>query len=316
MCIIVVKPAGQRFPAWKTLKRCFEENPDGSGIMWNDNEGKVHIKKGFMTYAEFRKALKGVKQTITDDNAVVMHFRIKTHGEVSKECCHPFPLAGKLDMLRELECVSDFGIAHNGVITNMVTNNKKSDTMDYIINVLYPMYKLAGENWTSDKYVRNVIERTLGYSRLAIIDGTGDCTMIGSFIEDDGCFYSNSSYKEASYMGKNWGISGSIVKSNSSVANPYSYDWDDFDDESEDWSANKYWTDDDPWDDDYVSEEDINKFYDECPDEFVCFEHCPDYEACEDNRSWFCKNSDECYHYVMDYFAGENNVIERNYPMS
>lgn len=33
MCIIVCKPEGAAMPSTDTLRRCFEENPDGAGFM-------------------------------------------------------------------------------------------------------------------------------------------------------------------------------------------------------------------------------------------------------------------------------------------
>jgi hypothetical protein len=45
----------------------------------------------------------------------------------------------------------------------------------------------------SDKLM--LIEELIGTSKLAFIDNTGDITLLGNFIEDDGYIYSNQSYK-------------------------------------------------------------------------------------------------------------------------
>lgn len=42
MCIIVYKPEGATMPSTDTLRRCFEENPDGAGFMWPER-GRVQL---------------------------------------------------------------------------------------------------------------------------------------------------------------------------------------------------------------------------------------------------------------------------------
>lgn len=286
MCIIVVKPAGVEFPTWKTLQTCFENNSDGAGIMWNGADGKVHISKGYMEYGKFRKALKKVKREVTDETAVVMHFRIKTHGEVSKECCHPFPVEGKLDLLRELEMATEFGVAHNGILLGMDTNAKKSDTMDYVMRVLYPLRKMSGENWLHDKYVRSVVESTLQDCRLAIIDGNGDLVTVGNFTEENGVLYSNNTYKQ-----KTWASSYKGSWYPTKYTYPLFEDVDEDDDKAD--GA-------DGFVEDYDDEELIQIMHNNCPCADICLEFCPDRHICEHDLEWYCRNEDECWKYIKD----------------
>ena len=197
MCIVVVKPAGHELPTWATLENCFDGNPDGAGFMYND-KGLVHIRKGFMDWNDFKKAFKEEKKTFDwKESAIVFHFRIKTHGEVSRECCHPFPIVGDLKRLRKTEISSRFGIAHNGVIYGMHTDALTSDTMAYIMGVVAPCIKLCED--ISDKSMDTIIRTTLGSSKLALLDGAGNIKLFGQFIEEDGIYYSNRSYED-------WGI--------------------------------------------------------------------------------------------------------------
>lgn len=224
MCIIVVKPAGVEFPTWKTLKNCFDANPDGAGFMYNNGNGDVSIEKGFMTWSAFRKAVKLLKRRITNDTNVVMHFRIATHGEVSRECCHPFPLSNKIEKLRMTETDCNVGIAHNGIIHGRKTSKLKSDTMDYIQNFLHPLYKL-NRGFYQNKASENIIEETIDGSRLAIIDGKGSLKMYGRWYSDFGCYFSNTSYE---------GIPR--ISPYSSASNgAWSEWWDEYDDDDVDW---------------------------------------------------------------------------------
>ena len=56
MCIIAAKPAGVAMPSAEKIENMWNRNSDGAGIMYAvDN--KVHIEKGFMTYASFNAKL-------------------------------------------------------------------------------------------------------------------------------------------------------------------------------------------------------------------------------------------------------------------
>lgn len=226
MCIIVVKPKGEEFPTWKTLETCFDNNGDGAGFMWNDGKGGVSIRKGFMEFSSFKKAIKELKRNMTKDTAVVMHFRIKTHGEVSRECCHPFPLENSLERLRLTECSCRWGVAHNGIITGRMTNARCSDTMDYVMKVLYPLMKVGGSDWLQSKWVQNLIVDTCDSTKFAILNGNGNVKLIGNFQSKDGCFFSNSTYETSRYTYGSF-TNGAAPKqqSTSIVHSPKYYDW-------------------------------------------------------------------------------------------
>ena len=196
MCIIVAKPRNTQLPTWNTLEKCFKRNPDGAGFMYS-HEGVVHIKKGFMTFGEFKKAFREEKKHFDfEKEAVVFHFRIATHGEVSKECCHPFAVSTDLDRLRETEVTARYGCAHNGIIYGRNTNNRKSDSMDYIMNIVAPLARLTRTDLCRDKYALNILKDTLGNTnKLAIMDGEGNVRLVGAFTEDKGVYYSNTTYK-------------------------------------------------------------------------------------------------------------------------
>lgn len=209
MCIIVVKPKGIEMPDTDTLVNCDLRNPDGSGFMLADGE-TVRIRKGFMDFAEFAEAFdEETAELDAKETAIVMHFRIATHGDVVPGCCHPFPLTDDEETLLSTSCDCPIGVAHNGVISGMSTNSHRSDTMDYISRILTPLAKMA-----PDFLYRNeafeLLEATCK-SKLAIMDATGHIMLVGDFEEsDDGVLYSNGSYKPrkstvAKSVGMNWG---------------------------------------------------------------------------------------------------------------
>lgn len=193
MCIIVVVPAGIDMPSDDTLKECFRRNPDGAGFMWSDGK-EVHIRKGFMTWEDFEKALGDEFDAghIFTDSTVVMHFRITTSGRTQPKCCHPFPISDKKEDLQATSFDSRFGIAHNGVIRWCHTEDGWSDTMDYVAGVVAPLAHMHPSfMYSSD--AKELLKKTCG-SKLAIINHAGEYMLVGEFNEENGVYYSNTSY--------------------------------------------------------------------------------------------------------------------------
>ena len=190
MCIIVYKPTGQVCPSWKTLKTCFNNNPDGCGFMYAEN-GEVHIHKGFMSWRGFKTAFKPYKNRT--DLPITLHFRITTNGATLPQNCHPFPLSSKIGELRELDLDCNVGIAHNGIISMTSYANKISDTMEFI-------RKYAGCIITSPTWYYNAnAGKLLGEiikSKMLVLSGDGHGEIVGDGWDyEDGIWYSNSTYK-------------------------------------------------------------------------------------------------------------------------
>lgn len=208
MCIIVAKPKNVKMPDVDTLRNCFDNNRHGAGYMKATGKS-VEIRKGFMKWEEFEKAI--TAEGDLTDCAVVMHFRIATHGKVQPSCCHPFPVTDDLKRLGSSECRDTLCAAHNGVIEGMATSDNVSDTMAYIIDVLSPLRRLTPSLIYSEDALR-IVEATLG-SKMALLDASGELVTIGDFQEHSGVLYSNSSYTKRV----------TAFRSYSSV-------WDDYDD--------------------------------------------------------------------------------------
>lgn len=204
MCIIVYKPSTAKMPTKATLKQCWENNKDGAGYMFPSKD-KVIIKKGFMNFKEFYKSLMYDKSQYGEFTPFVLHFRISTQGGVNKECTHPFPLSTEMEYLKKLRVKCECGIAHNGIIE--LTSDKwnktvtYSDTMKFITDYLTLI--ITSKQWYKDPLKVKLIER-LADSKLAIMMGDGNVTLIGDFIESDGCFYSNNYFREDRYAKKSY----------------------------------------------------------------------------------------------------------------
>ncbi len=199
MCIIAVKPKNKKIQDKKILERCFTINRDGAGYMYVNKEKKVVIKKGFMTFNAFYKALmKDYKDNNLEKQNLIMHFRIGTSGKNKLGCTHPFPITDNMNDLELTECKTNIGICHNGIVQGFNSyTNQYSDTQLYIATVITPIIRL---NLQAYKFrdIQELILKTTN-SKWAILNKFDEYYLIGDFIEDDGYFYSNESFRPRVY---------------------------------------------------------------------------------------------------------------------
>jgi predicted glutamine amidotransferase len=204
-------------PATTTIENMWYNNSDGAGLMYA-KAGTVHIEKGFMTLKDFKKALKRLEKNIDTTSApIILHFRITTHGGTSPGNCHPFPITEKLPLLQMTKCKTSLAVAHNGMIDIKPSRKDISDTTEYILSQLAPLYQLKKDFYrqpAGKKLIYNAIK-----SKMVFLDGNGRIETVGDFITgDDGILYSNTSYR----------------------ARTVYYDWDIWEDYSLRWYESKH----------------------------------------------------------------------------
>lgn len=202
MCIIVYKPKQKPLPKKEILQNCFNNNDDGAGYMYAKNN-QVFFKKGFLTFDSFYKELKkDYEKNKLDNNNLVMHFRIGTSGGINKEKTHPFIISNNLHDLDKLSGSGKSCMVHNGILSDYVNNNKElSDTQNFTKDFLYPVLKLANWNFKND-YVKKLIQQQIGNTnKIIILDKNDNIYKYGEFIEDNGIYYSNTTYN---YSYKNY----------------------------------------------------------------------------------------------------------------
>ena len=189
MCIAIMKSENKKISK-TTLQRCYDANPDGAGFMFADNK-ELTVKKGYFTFKEFYKEYKP-----HENKQVLLHFRIKTHGPIDKNNCHPFLVN------------SGLGFIHNGIITGY-GDDKQSDTIDFNKSILQKIVAKHGNMGLFDDPMVELIENVIGYSKLVFLDRHGNYRIMneqkGSW--HDGVWYSNSSWKKPEpikYTGYDW----------------------------------------------------------------------------------------------------------------
>ena len=195
MCIICVSPKRVRQPNVTTIRRMFQNNPDGAGYMVA-RDGKVTISKGFMDVDEYIEAIRAEHFTAKDP--VVYHFRISTQAGVNPEMTHPFPLSNRIEHMKVLDVECSCGVAHNGIIrlTTDRNNREYSDTALFIANYLSLIIREPGD--LKDERVLKLIHRLAG-SKLAIMDADGYIATVGEYINQKGLLFSNTSFETDTY---------------------------------------------------------------------------------------------------------------------
>ena len=178
MCIAITKPADTQ-PDWEAYRHGFNRNPDGWGFAVPDN-GRVLIRKDLSKFEDFRAEF----ECFTDRPALI-HFRIKTSGEINKRNCHPFRLTDNLAMI------------HNGMLDiECSLRSDKSDTWHFVKQVLRPM-AAADPRFAWNIGCTFLGEQFVGYNKVAFLDAAGEFAVwnkSAGVTEKDGHWYSNTSY--------------------------------------------------------------------------------------------------------------------------
>lgn len=193
MCVMVAQ--NDKFPGWDTLKNCWDNNPDGAGIMYQKN-GKVIISKGFMSFTELKQAV--MKIPNYQRIPLVYHFRIASHGKVSPQNTHPFPYSSSPKVHKALDLVVPVGIAHNGIVNITSYNNLErlkhdlTDTSQFL-SEMYSSNIAINNGVGNRKYLIDNLEKESekSHSRFCVMDSKS-ITTIGSWHDINGCKFSNN----------------------------------------------------------------------------------------------------------------------------
>ena len=195
MCIIAISEIGTALPDAATRRIMWENNPDGAGFMFARN-GKVHIRKGFMTFDEMETAIENLDFD-PKDVQFIMHYRIGTHGGNIPQNTHPFPVSARVRPMQELKYDCELAFAHNGIINSVEMIKKSiSDTMEYGRQILADLLRLDVEFYKRPS-IQMLIEESINGSRMVFLNGKSEIVKLGSWVEgEDGCLYSNTTYKD------------------------------------------------------------------------------------------------------------------------
>jgi predicted glutamine amidotransferase len=72
------------------LQACFDNNRDGAGFAYVNEEGQLMVEKGYFEFQKFLDAYRPVEERVQGLGPMLVHFRISTGGTKTEDNCHPF----------------------------------------------------------------------------------------------------------------------------------------------------------------------------------------------------------------------------------
>jgi hypothetical protein len=188
MCVAIYKPEGVACPSLDVLHQCWIANPDGAGFAIPSTASEKHayeIHKGFMTWQAFEEAYKqyGLEN---QSGAMLIHFRIATHGGVSQGNCHPFPITASVKLLKEQHIYTNSVLIHNGMLPIEPEFKDISDTMELC-------KRIAQCKGRVPECLR-LIDGMIGTNKIAVMH-CGNVHLLGQWKEVDGVYFSNLNWQ-------------------------------------------------------------------------------------------------------------------------
>lgn len=191
MCIAVYVPKNKTIDR-ETLCNCYASNPDGMGFAYWDENNKLIIRK----FVGQDKIMLGIEEFLMlrdryIKKQMLIHFRIASHGKISKSTCHPFVVN------------KDMVFCHNGILTDFTKelslSSKISDTMLFNKKVL----KKLPPNFTNKPIYKKMLEDMIGsFNKMIIMESDGHHWILNEDQGEwfNGIWFSNDSYKSYEYI--------------------------------------------------------------------------------------------------------------------
>lgn len=218
MCVIAIKQRNVQYPSYERVQNMCDNNDDGFAIVYHV-QGEPVKQYRTLNKDKFLNKYREITSTYnSEDVALFIHARIKTHGSEKLDNCH-----GWID--------DDLGIAfaHNGILS-IKNRGDLTDSETFFRDIFVPIFKIGG--W--DLGIK-AINAVIGTSKFVFMDFHGDITHFGVYITgDDGILYSNNSYsyKKSAYCYGSYGSYGkyssyySSYKKTTPNTSKSFYDWD------------------------------------------------------------------------------------------
>lgn len=122
MCILIHHTAKTSFTD-EMLRDFYSHNPDGFGVMYGDGK-KIHVTKSLGSVDE----VMSLYRDICEGRDCIIHYRMKTHGNIDTANCHPYRVTDELWM------------AHNGILSaGNPIRKEMSDTWHIIEYIIRPI---------------------------------------------------------------------------------------------------------------------------------------------------------------------------------
>jgi len=186
MCLIIQgKP--KHFTK-EIIKKAFNQNPHGFGLMYLDKDTNRVITKKFFT-KKINKIQKVCKEHFKKADEIALHFRITTQGNTNNKNCHPF------QVLNQDNDSCDLFLMHNSPrLPAPLLNKEMSDSYFFSKTILRPIVKRDYKLLKNEKFIDCIEKITQAEmsSRVLLLDNfTNSFQFLGSWSEHKNLKYSN-----------------------------------------------------------------------------------------------------------------------------
>ena len=197
MCLLVVASPNST-PRKKDLECASCNNPHGFGFAVITPNGIV-TGRGMSSKKIIKQFLEVRKQY--PDSYAMFHARYATHGVKNEENCHPFRVPSEHDTY----------LAHNGILDiNISAGDRRSDTRIFAEDTLPAM---GGVTALDDDHVWAMVSKWSIGSKIVVFTldpaAKETCYIINEsagFWDDEGMWWSNSTYKQATWSTSYFGL--------------------------------------------------------------------------------------------------------------
>lgn len=169
MCLLVIQNKTAPMLSDEWLRDFYKQNPDGIGVMYS-HKNQLIIEKTLPKSAE--DFIQFYKDHIFGRDCA-FHLRMKTHGNIDLENCHPY------EVLNKREHGMDLWLMHNGILhTDNKNDVSKSDTWHYIRDFLQPMLKNNPEFAFHPSFIELVSEHIGSGNKFVLMNDAGKMSVI------------------------------------------------------------------------------------------------------------------------------------------
>jgi len=177
MCILIHHPINTKFTV-DQLQDFYDKNSDGFGAIVKHGDTVEVIK----SIGQISEIIELYNEQVSGKEAII-HLRMKTHGDIDLNNCHPY------------EVIPGLYMAHNGILsTGNSKDTRMSDTWHYINDFLRPILK-SNPDMIFNPGFQAMISSHIGPSnKFGFMNSSGKAVIINktSGVTHKGVWYSNT----------------------------------------------------------------------------------------------------------------------------
>lgn len=204
MCLIIGVPKGVKKDTtflYKAIANGWSGNDHAAGFALKyKGDNRVYINKDSWNKRGIKAFIDEIKkQNLTEDDELLLHFRIGTSGSNNNTNAHPFVVDSKAAINIEEGYVTKPVLVHNGIFSEYSDHaSVYSDTYMFTkkFMAIPEMLSLIKRDPTT---FAHLFKKIFWSNKIGLLFPDKDMTLIGDFVEENGVYFSNQGYRNTYY---------------------------------------------------------------------------------------------------------------------